>query len=80
MSLWNIFTTPGQETAVATRSAQEPFLDLQTLVNRSFDDFLTPFASRWSPPWGEPFPRVDLVDTVEELQVTAELPGVRVSS
>lgn len=63
-----------------------PFAELQRAINRIFDDFSSEFGwpwGRWSKPpsltpdiFGSQWPRVDMSETDEEIQLTAELPGV----
>jgi HSP20 family protein len=59
------------------REAQDPFLAFRQEMDRMFDEFATgsmlaPFGKEWAA-----FePRVDVVETDQEVQVTAELPGL----
>jgi HSP20 family protein len=65
---------------------EQPFVELRKATDRLFDDFFRNFrlpVSEGQTPWGltpglfgEEWPRVDISETDEEIQVTAELPGV----
>jgi HSP20 family protein len=65
---------------------EQPFMELRKATDRLFDDFFRNFrlpVSEGQTPWGltpglfgEEWPRVDISETDEEIQVTAELPGV----
>ena len=59
------------------REEQDPFLALRQEMDRMFDEFsrgslLAPFEGEW----GVFDPRVDVVETEQEVKVTAELPGL----
>ena len=59
------------------REGQDPFLSFRQEMDRMFDEFsrgslLAPFEGEW----GAFDPRVDVVETDQEVQVTAELPGL----
>ncbi len=57
-----------------TRKGFEPFMSLQHEIDRVFDDFGRGFRM---PGWGDlKEPRVDVAETDNDIQVTAELPGV----
>jgi len=63
---------------------QQPLLELRRTYDRLFDDFFNTF--RWpmtDGPWasttdmvGTDWPRVDMAESDNEIQITAELPGV----
>ena len=59
------------------REEQDPFLSFRQEMDRMFDKF---FEGRALAPWGQEWtgfaPRVDVVETDEEVKVTAELPGL----
>lgn len=69
-----------QEEERSLQSAEHPLLTLQQEMNRLFDDF---FGSRALEPFGalgegwDAFsPQVDVVETDQEIRVSAELPGM----
>lgn len=69
-------TSRPSESTLATRRARDPFADMRSLMNRFFDDFspLSPFETT-----GERqhlAPRVELHETPEAIEVSAELPGI----
>ncbi len=78
-----------EDKAAPARSSQ-PLASLQSEVNRLFDDFFTDWPSlrgsgRWLDPWGigrvaskDPMlsPDVDVSETDDQYQITAELPGI----
>ena len=59
------------------REAQDPFLSFRQEMDRMFDEF---FEGQALAPWGQEWtgfaPSVDVVETDEEVKVTAELPGL----
>lgn len=68
----------GGRSPMDRRPASDPFLDLHREVNRLFDDM---FRSSGGSSYGGTFggmmtPRIDVVETDNELRIAAELPGV----
>jgi len=71
--------------ALRSEGFGQPFLELQR-ATRLFDDFFREFGfsgGRWDEPlsltpdvFGSQWPRVDMSETDDEIQITAELPGV----
>ena len=59
------------------REAQDPFLSFRQEMDRMFDEF---FEGQALAPWGQEWtgfaPSVDVVETDDEVKVTAELPGL----
>jgi len=59
------------------REEQDPFLSFRQEIDHMFDEF---FEGRALAPWGQEWsgfdPRVDVVETDQEVKVTAELPGL----
>ena len=70
-----------RETAPARRedAEQDPFVAFRREADRMFDDFWGP-RSRGVTPWGREWtgfdPRVDVIETEDEVKVEAELPGL----
>jgi HSP20 family protein len=66
-----------RERAPVRREEQDSFLSFRQDMDRMFDRF---FESSALAPWGEEWsgfaPSVDVVETDEEVKVTAELPGL----
>ena len=57
----------------ATRSAPNPFFALQHEIDRLFEGLARNFAGF---PSGDVMPNMDLSETDEEIEITAELPGL----
>ena len=72
--------------ALRSESFGRPFVELQRATNRLFDDFFREFGfsgGRWGESlsltpdvFSSQWPRVDMSETDDEMQITAELPGV----
>lgn len=64
------------ESTLATRRARDPFTDMRSLMNRFFDDFspFSPFEATSDRQFLAP--RVELHETPEAIEVSAELPGI----
>ena len=59
------------------REEQEPFLSFRQEMDRIFDEFFEGRAlTPWSDEWAGFAPKVDVVETDEEVKVTAEMPGL----
>ena len=59
------------------REEQDLFLSFRQEMDRMFDEFFEGRAlAPWSQAWSGFAPRVDVVETDEEIKVTAELPGL----
>lgn len=59
------------------REEPDPFLSFRQEMDRMFDEFFEGRAlAPWSKEWSGFDPRVDVVETDQEVKVTAELPGL----
>ena len=66
-------------TTEATRAEADPFTSLRRGMDRLFDQVMGGFAAPWGAPFSGPgvlSPRVDIAETPQGLEVTAELPGI----
>jgi HSP20 family protein len=64
---------PGGTERSAARSASNPFFALQHEIDRLFEGLARNFAGF---PSGDVMPNMDLSETDEEIEITAELPGL----
>lgn len=57
-------------------SAYDPFREMQTMIDRLFDEFPYSRARTLSKAEREFYPAIDILETEKEYEVQAELPGV----
>jgi HSP20 family protein len=80
MRIRDLATRRSREGSELSRERRvDPFTSLQREMHRLFDNFFEGSATMPSErPWGEPsIPKVDVAETTDALQVTAELPGMQ---
>jgi HSP20 family protein len=73
------FRAPFGASRVPTRWG-DPFVDLQREVNRVFDDVFRGFGSRSDDETAMAAPRIDIDESDQEIQISAELPGVPIEA
>lgn len=62
-------------TDAARRDNGDPFVAMQTEINRMFNEFGRGWPARFAAE-GEVSPKLDVVETESAIEVTAELPGI----
>jgi HSP20 family molecular chaperone IbpA len=79
---WKRETAPARRRVVRPDAEQDPFVAfrpeaLRLAMDRMFDDFWGP-RERWLAPWSREWtgfdPKVDVIETEDEVKVEAELP------
>lgn len=65
----------GRDRSVARREATDPFSALQREIDRLFDDFTHGWPALSRVP--ELSPSMDVIETDKEIEITAELPGLK---
>ena len=80
MSLKSIIPWTREDQPLA-RSGDDPLTHLQRQMNNLFDSFLgRASADIWGNGAGEFMPQIDLGETEKEVRLTAELPGLEITS
>ena len=76
---WKRERTPARRRVGAVDVQQDPFIAFRNEMDRVFEDFMGP-RERWLAPWGREWggfdPKVDVIETEDEVKVEAELPGL----
>jgi len=66
-----------RETGLDVRRESDPFLSLQSEMNRMFDNFFErPFGRRSGESWDGFVPSIDVYETEKEIKVDVDLPGM----
>jgi HSP20 family protein len=72
----NSLISVGRQRGVARARTDNPFLSLQSEVDRLFDDFTHGFPAFGNGGGAKMLPTVDVAETDKDIEITAELPGL----